>query len=73
VGGRCAVLGNLDAMELLEHGSEGALRAEIARQIAAGRRNGSRFVMSIGSPVTPDTPVERVRLYCDLVHELGRA
>jgi hypothetical protein len=28
--------------------------------------------MSIGSPVTPGTPVERVRLYRDLVHELGR-
>jgi hypothetical protein len=73
VQGRCTLLGNLDAIHLLEHGSEADLRAEIARQIAAGRRNGSRFIMSIGSPVTPDTPVERVRLYCDLVHELGGA
>lgn len=72
VRGRCVVLGNLDAIHLLETGSEDALRAEIARQIAAGRRNGSRFIMSIGSPVTPGTSVRRVRLYCDLVHELGR-
>jgi uroporphyrinogen-III decarboxylase len=71
VQGRCTLLGNLDAMHLLEHGSEADLRLEIARQIAAGRRNGSRFIMSIGSPVTPDTPVERVRLYCNLVRELG--
>ncbi len=71
VQGRCAVLGNLDAMELLEKGTEEQLKAEITRQIAAGRRNDSRFIMSIGSPVTPGTPVERVRLYCDLVHELG--
>ena len=71
-GGRCAVLGNLDAVGLLQNGSEGQLRAEIARQIAAGRRNGSRFIMSLGSPVTPETPVERVRLYCDLAHELGK-
>lgn len=71
VQGRCTVLGNLDAIHLLEHGSEEDLRAEIARQIAAGRRNDSRFIMSIGSPVTPGTSVERVRLYCDLVHELG--
>lgn len=71
VRGRCALLGNLDAIHLLSHGSEEALRAEIARQIAAGRRNGSRFVMSVGSPVTPGTPPERVRLYCDVVHELG--
>jgi hypothetical protein len=72
VNGRCAVLGNLDAIGVLQNGSEAQLRAEIARQIAAGRRNGGRFVMSIGSPVTPGTPVERVRLYCDFVHELGR-
>ena len=72
VQGRCVVLGNLDAIHLLETGSENDLRAEIARQIAAGRRNGSRFIMSIGSPVTPGTSVGRVRLYCDLVHELGR-
>jgi len=71
VGGRCAVLGNLDAVGILQDGSEAELRAEVARQIAAGRRNGSRFIMSIGSPVTPGTPVERVRLYRDLVHELG--
>jgi hypothetical protein len=71
VQGRCALLGNLDAIHVLPHAGEDVLRSEIARQIAAGRRNGSRFVMSIGSPVTPGTPPQRVRLYCDLVHELG--
>ena len=71
VAGRCAVLGNLDAISVLEKGSRQQLRAEIARQIAAGRQGGSRFIMSLGSPVTPLTPVERVRLYCDLAHELG--
>ncbi|HUT20380.1 MAG TPA: uroporphyrinogen decarboxylase family protein [Anaerolineae bacterium] len=72
VGGRMAVLGNLDAIRLLPHVDEEVLRAEIARQIAAGRRNGSRFIMSLGSPVTPQTSAERVRQYCELVHELGR-
>lgn len=71
VQGRCAVLGNLDAVGVLERGTDEALRAEIARQIRAGRRNGSRFIMSIGSPVTPGTPPERVRLYTDLAHDLG--
>ena len=71
VRGRCTILGNLDAIGILQNGSEAQLRAEIARQIAAGRGNDSRFIMSLGSPVTPQTPVERVRLYCDLVHELG--
>jgi len=69
--GKCAVLGNLDAVGVLQDGTEEELRAEIERQIAAGRKNGNRFVMSIGSPVTPGTSVERVRLYCDLVHDLG--
>jgi hypothetical protein len=69
--GRCTLLGNLDAIGLLPNATEDALRAEISRQILAGRRNGSRFVMSLGSPVTPATPVERVRLYCDLARELG--
>ena len=72
VNGRMVVLGNLDAMTLLEQGSEDELRGEIARQIAAGRRNGSRFVTSLGSPVTPDTPVSRARLYCELAHWLGK-
>ncbi|MHB9031487.1 MAG: uroporphyrinogen decarboxylase family protein [Anaerolineae bacterium] len=71
VDGRCAVLGNLDAINLLPACSEAQLRAEITRQITAGRRNKSRFIMSLGSPVTPGTTVQRVRLYCDLVHELG--
>ncbi len=71
VKGRCTVLGNLDAINLLPNASEQQLRAEISRQIAAGRRNDSRFVMSLGSPVTPGTLVRKVRLYCDLVHELG--
>ncbi|MAE61287.1 MAG: hypothetical protein CMJ49_08025 [Planctomycetaceae bacterium] len=71
-GGRCALLGNVDAIDLLETGSEAEVRAELSRQIDAGRRIGGRFVMSIGSPVTPDTSVERVRDYCDWARELGR-
>jgi uroporphyrinogen-III decarboxylase len=73
VDGRCAVLGNLDAIGLLQDGSEAQLRAEVARQMRAGRRNGGRFVMSLGSPVTPGTSVERVRLYLDMAHEISAA
>jgi len=71
VQGQCVVLGNVDAIELMPHASEAELRRELARQIAAGRRNGSRFIMSLGSPVTPQTPLERVRLYCELARQLG--
>jgi len=70
VQGSTTVLGNLDAINLLQNGTEEQLRAEISRQIRAGRRNGGRFIMSLGSPVTPGTTIKRVRLYCDLVHKL---
>lgn len=72
VDGRCALLGNLDAIHLLPHASEEELRREIERQIQAGWRNRGRFVMSIGSPVTPGTTPERVRRYIDITHALGR-
>lgn len=71
VQGRCALLGNLDAIGVLQDGSNEMLRREIARQIAAGRHNGNRFAMSLGSPITPATPVERIRRYCQITHELG--
>ena len=71
VDGRCAVLGNLDAIDLLCNGTEEDLRTEIARQIDAGTRNGRQFIMSIGSPVTPETTVDRVRLYCDMARDIG--
>jgi hypothetical protein len=71
VQGQRTLLGNLDAIGILEKGSDEELRDELTRQLEAGRKNDNRFIMSMGSPVTPGTPVERVRLYCDLVHELG--
>jgi hypothetical protein len=73
VDGKCALLGNLDSIGVLQNGSRGELEAEVARQLRAGRRNGNRFVMCVGSPVTPQTPPERVREYCALVHELAAA
>jgi uroporphyrinogen-III decarboxylase len=77
VNGRCAVLGNLDAIGVLEQASDVELEQEIARQVAIGKRNrgsqGSRFIMSTGSPVTPGTPVERVRRYSDIAHMEGHA
>jgi hypothetical protein len=71
VAGRCTVFGNLDAIGILEKASESDLRAEIARQLAAGRANAGRFVMSTGSPVTPGTHADRVRRYVELVHDVA--
>ena len=70
--GRCVLLGNLDSVGVLQDGSEAELRAELSRQVAAGRRNGGRFIMSLGSPVTPATPIVRVRRYCELAREVSR-
>lgn len=64
--GRMTILGNLDTVDVLERGSEETLKTQITRQISAGRRNESRFIMSLGCPVTPDTTPQRVRMYCDL-------
>lgn len=69
--GRCAVFGNLDVIHILAAADTEQLENEIRRQIAAGRDNNNRFVMSVGSPVTPATTVERLKQYIDLVHKLG--
>ena len=55
IDGRCTLFGNLDAIGVLQDGSEAQLRDAIAKQITAGRRNRNRFVVSLGSPVTPAT------------------
>ena len=66
VDGRCVLFGNLDAIGVLQNGTEIELAAAVRRQVEAGRRNRNRFVMSVGSPITPGTPPGRVRLYTDL-------
>jgi uroporphyrinogen-III decarboxylase len=71
ISGRCALLGNIDAVQIVGQGSEQQLRAEISRQIQAGCRNGNRFIISCGSPITPATSIERVCLYLHLTRELG--
>jgi uroporphyrinogen decarboxylase len=71
VNGRCTLLGNLDVIGILQNGSNEELEVEIKRQIKAGRNNKNRFIMSIGSPVTPQTPIERVDLYIELARKYG--
>jgi len=53
------------------NGTRVELRREVRRQIDIGREYG-RFVMSLGSPVTPKidrSPASRVREDVDLVRE----
>lgn len=70
--GRMVLFGNVDALNVMAHGSDTELQAEIARQCEAGKRNRRRFVVSVGSPITPATPLHRVRRYCELVHRMGK-
>jgi len=72
VHGTKTILGNLDTIRLLPDANEKVLRDEVQRQIEAGRKNGNRFIMGVGSPITPMTPVERVQLYVKLAKELGQ-
>ncbi len=65
VGDSVCLFGNLDAVDVLENGSDALLAREIERLLEIGNRTG-RFVMSLGSPVTPDTPVARVRRFGEL-------
>ena len=53
---KMVVLGNLDAVGFLEKSGDAELQSEILRQLYAGKENGNRFIMSLGSPVTPGTP-----------------
>lgn len=53
------IFGNMDAL-FVERATDEELLAEVRRQIsAAGRHN---FILSLGSPLTPRTSLERVRL-----------
>jgi len=71
VQGRCAVLGNMDSIAVLQDASETDLQKEIERQLNESRKNNHRFIMSLGSPVTPSTRLMRVRQFCDIAHKCG--
>jgi hypothetical protein len=68
VGDRLCLFGNLDPIGVLQNGSDARLAAEVTRQARAGAR-ARGFVLCTGSPITPGTPLSRVRRFL----ELGRA
>jgi uroporphyrinogen-III decarboxylase len=55
--------GNVDA-HFLEKASDDEVLAEVRRQIDVAGSDGN-FVVSVGSPITPDTSLDRVRLLCE--------
>jgi len=54
--------GNVDA-PFIERATEAELLTEVSRQVQTAGPD--RFVLSPGSPFTPDTALERVRLFCE--------
>jgi len=56
------LFGNVDAY-FLEKASDHEVLAETRRQIDIAGTDGN-FVLSVGSPFTPGTSLERVRLFC---------
>jgi uroporphyrinogen decarboxylase len=57
------LFGNVDA-HFLEKASDEEVLSEVRRQIDVAGSDGS-FVLSVGSPITPGTPLDRVRLFCE--------
>jgi uroporphyrinogen-III decarboxylase len=68
IGDRMTLFSNIDPVAVLQDGTDAALDAEIRRQVAAGRA-ARGFILSTASPITPATPLARVRRFL----ELGRA
>jgi uroporphyrinogen-III decarboxylase len=71
IGDRITLFSNIDPVTVIQDGSSDALRSEIARQCAAARK-GRGFVVSPSSPITPSTPVSRIREFIDVAKEEGR-
>lgn len=69
--GRVALLGNIDSYGILEKASDEKLKKEIERQYESGMKyNKGKFIISLGSPVTPNTPIEKVKKYIDLARNI---
>jgi uroporphyrinogen-III decarboxylase len=60
IGSRMTLYGNIDPVHTLQEATDAELEAEIRRQVAAGKK-ARGFVLSTGSPLTPSTPLSRVR------------
>lgn len=69
---KAALLGNLNAILDLQDAGDEALLRRIDTFKPIARKLKGRFIMSLGSPVTPKTPVSRVNRYIDYVRDMGK-
>lgn len=64
IGDRVSLFGNIDPVGVLQNGTDAQLEAEVNRQALAGRA-ARGFIMCTGSPITPGTPLARVRRFIE--------
>jgi uroporphyrinogen decarboxylase len=65
IGQKISLFGNVDPVGVLQNGSDAELEREVRRQALAGKK-ARGFIMSTGSPMTPATPLGRVRRFIEL-------
>ena len=70
VGDRMALFSNLDPVAVLQNGTDRELAAELSRQVQAARP-ARGFLLSPASPLTPATPLARVRRFIELAQAAG--
>lgn len=70
VKGRTCIFGNIDPVGIVQKGTDEQLCEEVQRQVRIGHSVGP-FVISTGSPITPPTPVTRIRQFIDIAREMG--
>ncbi len=62
IGSRMTLFSNIDPVAVLQNAADEDLEAEVRRQVAAGRP-ARGFILSTASPITPRTPLARVRQF----------
>jgi uroporphyrinogen-III decarboxylase len=67
IGKEVCVFGNLDSIYLLRKGKPEEIRNEILRQVEGAKYN---FIISNGSPITPSTPQENIKIFIQTAKEL---
>lgn len=70
IGDRMTLFSNIDPVAVLQNGTDADLEIEIRRQVAAGQR-ARGFILSTASPITPSTPLARVRKFLELGRQIG--
>jgi uroporphyrinogen-III decarboxylase len=68
MGPEICLLGNVDVYGVLERGSPASWQQEVARQVTAA--GPGRFIVSCGSPVTPDTPPQQLAEFVKTAREV---